>query len=264
MVHVRFLSAFIASVALFLLAGCTGDTYLTGPDLLDDEEDLFEEFDGATLQVYSPLPAEIVFLEDGIALDAEIISADGEVMEFEDIVWETDTEFEPIHVGTYTEMDLDWGIHTFTVTAELPNGDRLQTLIGGVRIQGRHTGVYSGNFAINIDIEFQGTPITASCLGGLDFVVDMSGENIHGEDGQCTINLFIMGEMDVNYGVEGAIDDQTAEGDIQINLGLFDVPVGFDGEIDDGQMFTDFEGNIVLFAFTGAIDAHRVSIYVEE
>ena len=255
-----YLIAFLAAAAL---SGCTGETFLSGPDVLVEPEDEFPEFDGATLAVHSPVSADILFVEDDVYLDAEVIDSDGVPMDFDDIVWETDQEDGPIATGRVADVGLDWGIHAFTVTADLPNGDRLQTVLGGVRIQGRHTGIYSGNFQINIDAEFQGTPITAACLGGLDFVVDMSGETLLGEDGSCTINLFVMGEFDVGYAVEGEIDDDDANGAVQVDLGFFDLPVGWEGGFDDDSLYGEFAGTAILFDFTGSIDAHRVSLYVD-
>lgn len=261
----------IALIAL-VLAGCQGETYLSGGDCLpqpgDDDDsadidDQFTEFDGSTLHVYSPLPAGIFYLEDDMELDAEVLDTDGEPLDFEDIIWETDLDDDVILEGMSGDVELDWGIHTITVTADLPNGTRLQTILGGIRVQGVNTGIYSGNFAMNIHAEYQGTPITASCLGGLDFVVEMDGETLIGDSGQCTINLIIMGEMDVNYGVEGEVDDDEVTGDIQLDLGFFDLPVGYDGTIEDGEIYAEFGGSVILFDFDGNIDAHRVSPYVD-
>jgi hypothetical protein len=270
MSRLRLLIVLLALLALALL-GCQGETYLTGGDCLpsgddDDSADVEEqhpEFDGSTLAVYSPLPAGIFYLENDMELDAEVLDADGEPLDFDDIIWETDLDDDPILEGKNGDVELDWGIHTLTVTADLPNGTRLQTVLGGIRVQGEHTGIYAGNFAMNIDIEYQGTPITASCLGGLDFVVEMDGETLIGDSGQCTINLVIMGEMDVSYSVDGEIDGGDVTGAIQLDLGFFDLPVSYDGSIDDGDIYAEYGGSVVLFEFNGNIDAHRVSPYVD-
>ena len=259
----RFFQVLIALAALSL-AACQGDVTLTGPDLLDDEEEDLPEFDTATLAVHSPQYADIVFLEEAFVLDAEVLDGDGVPMEFDDITWELNDEEAPLYEGAYGEVDLEHGIHNFTVTANLPNGDRLVTQIGAVRVQGRHSGIYTGDFQLNIDADFQGTPITASCLGGLDFIIDMAGETIIGDDGGCTVNLFILGEMDIAYGLNGDVGDINVAGDLSINLGFFDLPVGYEGEIGDGELYAGFEGTAILFDFTGAIDASRVSLYVEE
>ncbi len=261
----------IAFLAAFGLLGCQSETPLSyggtppGEEEPDDEEpeDLFPEFDGATLEVYSPQSAEIIFLEDGITFDAEIIGVDGDVLDFDEIVWETDQEFGPIFEGTYGESFMDWGIHTFTITAELPNGDRLQTVLGGVRIQGRHTGVYAGNLAMNVDMEFQGTPVNAACNGGLDFVIDMAGEVLSG-GGQCSIALVIIDPIDVTYEVNADVEDDEAIGDVGIDIGFFALPIGFEGEFEgDSDLHADFEGGLLGFNMAGTLDAHRLSVYVD-
>ena len=247
------------AIVLTLLTGCTGETFLSAGS---DGEEEASEFDGATLSITSPLPAAIYFLDEPVPLEGTVLSADGEVLEFEDIVWTTDVEGE-IATGTNAEAELDWGIKTFTVTADLPNGDRLQTVLGGVRVQGLHTGIYGGNFSISFSAEFEGTPITASCLGGLNFVVDMSGEVLVGDQGSCTVNLLVIGEFDVGYGVEADVADDSADGNIQINTGFIDIPVAFEGNFEEESLSADFEGNAFLFEFDGQLQANRLSLYVD-
>ena len=259
---IAFRSLLALAAGLLLLSGCGADTFLSGGNDGDDDDDTFPEFDGATLSVASPESAGIYLLDEGMGLEAEILSAEGDVLDFEDIIWETDAEGE-IAVGTSEEANLDWGIKTVTVTANLPNGDRLQTVLGGIRVQGRHTGVYAGNLAFNMHADFQGTPITASCLGGLDFIVDMSGEVLVGDESSCTINLLIMGEMDIGYGVEADVDENSAEGNIQLNTGFIDIPVGFEGAFEDEGHYAEFEGNAFVFDFDGSLEAHRLSLYVD-
>jgi hypothetical protein len=247
------------AITLFLLTGCTGETFLSaGPG----GEEEASEFDGATLSITSPLPAAIYFLNEPVPLEGSVLSADGEVLDFEDIVWTTDVEGE-IATGTNAEAELEWGIKTFTVTADLPNGDRLQTVLGGVRVQGLHTGIYGGNFSISFNAEFEGTPITASCLGGLNFVVDMSGEVLIGDQGSCTVNLLVVGEFDVGYGVEADVAEDSADGNIQINTGFIDIPVGFEGNFEEESLSAEFEGNAFLFDFDGELQANRLSLYVD-
>ena len=85
------------AAALSLLSGCGADTFLSGGNDNDDD-DAFPEYDGATLSVTSPESAGIYLLDEGMALEAEVLSADGDVLDFEDILWETDSEGE-IAVG---------------------------------------------------------------------------------------------------------------------------------------------------------------------
>ena len=264
--------SWIAFLAAFGLLGCQSETPLSyggAPPEEEEEpeeeepEELFPEFDNATLEVHSPASAEILFVEDMVQFDAEIVGEDGEVLDFDEIVWETDQAFAPIFEGNFGESFMDWGIHTFTVTANLPNGDRLQTVLGGVRIQGRHTGVYAGNLAMNVDMEFQGTPVNAACNGGLDFVIDMSGELLGG-GGQCAIALVIIDPIDVTYEVNADVEDDRADGNVGIDIGFFALPIGFEGDFEgDGQLHADFEGGLLGFNMAGTLDAHRLSVYVD-
>jgi hypothetical protein len=256
-----FRSFLILTSAVSLLTACGGESFLSNGNG-DGDEDAYPEFDGATLAISSPVSAGVYLLDEGLPLEGEVLSADGDVLDFDAIVWETDAEGE-IAVGTAEEADLNWGIKTVTATATLPNGDRLQTVLGGIRVQGRHTGIYAGNLAINLHADFQDTPITASCLGGLDFIVDMSGEVLLGEEGSCTINLIIMDEMDIGYAVEADVSDDSADGSIQINTGFIDIPVGFEGNFEDEQLYAEFEGNAFLFDFDGNLTANRLSLYVD-
>lgn len=247
---------------VFLLSACTGETFLSATGDGEEEVNEYPEFDGSYLQVLSPAPSSIHLLGEGLPLTAQIISSEGDVLEFEDVHWESNVEGE-LGTGIDESVDLDWGIKTITATADLPNGDRLQTVIGGVRVQGRHTGIYAGNISINVNAEFEGTPITASCLGGLAFIVDMSGEILIGEESSCTVNLLIIGEFDIGYGVEAAVEEDLADGSIQLNTGFIDVPVAFEGDFEDGKLTADFEGDLFLFDFDGSIDTARLSQLVD-
>ncbi|MEE2827635.1 MAG: hypothetical protein VX498_00485 [Myxococcota bacterium] len=258
MSHVSFIRLATLTCTLALTSACASEAFLS----TSNDEDLFPEFDGATLEVLSPQPAGIFLLDEAVSLEARILSSEGEVMDFESILWETDEEGS-IAEGSSQEVWLDWGIRTVTVTAALPNGDRLQTILGGIRVQGRHTGIYGGDLAINLNAEFEGTPITASCLGGLNFIVDMSGEILEADEGSCTINLLVMGEMDIGYGVQAEVSDDLADGNIQINTGFFDLPIAFEGGFEDDELTAEFEGDAFVFSFDGSLSARRLSPYVD-
>jgi len=247
------------------LTGCQ-DAFLSpapGATPTPEPEPEFPEFDEATLVVHSPASASILFVDEDIELDAEILDADGEPLEFDEIIWESSLEDEPIFEGASGDVNLDWGLHEFTVTANLPNGDRLQTVIGGVRVQGEHSGIYAGSMNISVQLEFQGTPINALCAGGLDFTVDMSGESMRGGGG-CTVNLVVIEGFDLSYEIDAEVDEDEADGDVGIDIGFFALPIGFDGSFTDvGHFEAVFDGQILTFALEGEIDANRVSPYVD-
>ena len=259
----------IASICLalalpLLLIGCS-DVMLAGG--ADGDEELaaasFPEFDGATLQVSEPVSGTIVLLDEGLALEAEVVSASGTTMDFDAIVWTTDQHEDVLLEGRSGTTELDAGIHAITATAELPNGDRLQTTLGGVRVQGLHTGIYSGSLNMALSGEFQGTPITTSCAGALDFVVDMYGEVMAGA-GQCSLSLLVLGNMDVAYDVDGNIDDDDAAGNVSVDVGFFPLDLTWEGGFEsEDQLLGSFGGQMLMFAMEGTIDAHRVSPYVD-
>jgi hypothetical protein len=91
----------------------------------------------------------------------------------------------------------------------------------------------------------------------------MSGEVLIGEEGSCTINLLIMGEMELGYGVEAEVAEDSAAGSIQLQTGFIDLPVAFEGNFEDEELNAEFEGNLFLFAFDGSINADRLSPYVD-
>lgn len=263
-------SLLVLFAALFALTGCRSETSLTGGtpppgDEIEEEEEEedFSHFDGASLMVYSPISADILDLHEGQYLDAEILDADGVPMDFDDIIWESDQVDGAIHIGMAADVSLPAGIHQFTVTADLPNGSRLQTILGGVRVQAEHTGVYAGQVTINVEMEFQGTPVNAQCVGGLDFVVDMWGETFGGA-GQCSINLVVIPGFDVSYNIDADIFGDDVDGNVGINVLFFDLPIGFEGGFDgEGNVGAPFEGGLLGINLSGGFDAHRVSLYVD-
>jgi len=254
-----------------LLAACGSDTMLIGNGNATDEagdavgvdEETFPEFDGATLVVHEPISASIHLVDQPLLLSAEVLGMDGEVLDFEAIVWTSDQIEDELLEASTGESELPFGIHAITATADLPNGDRLQTTLGGVRVQGEHTGIYAGNMNIALSGDFQGTPISASCVGGLDFIVDMSGELLGG-DGQCTVDLLVLGSFDVAYNLSANIDEHEADGDVAVDMGMFPLSLGWTGEFDEeSALLGGFEGGMMLFDMEGSVEADRISLYVD-
>ena len=245
------------------LLGCS-DTMLSGPG--GDEvstEDAFPEFDGATLELMSPLSGDILMLDEDVEFEAVVLSATGEPMDFELISWSTDQDPEFAEEGLEVSAPLEPGIHAITATAELPNGDRLQSTQGGVRVQGVHTGIYAGSLIMELSGEFQGTPITTNCAGALDFVVDMEGQVIDGS-GECSLSLVVLGSIDVAYNVNGDIDDNDAAGNVSVDVGFFPLDLDWEGGFEDQDDLTgSFGGELLMFDMEGTINAQRLSPYVD-
>jgi hypothetical protein len=257
--------AFLLTLLPLILLGCS-ETTLSGPGADEGEvptEDAFPEFDGATLELISPLSGEILMLDEDAGFEAVVLSAAGEPMDFELISWSTDQDPEFSEEGREVSAPLESGIHAITATAELPNGDRLQSTHGGIRVQGLHTGIYAGSLIMELNGEFQGTPITTNCAGALDFVVDMEGEVIDGS-GECSLSLVVLGSIDVAYNVNGDIDDDDAAGSVSVDVGFFPLDLDWEGGFEDqDDLIGSFSGELMMFDMEGTIDAHRLSRYVD-
>jgi hypothetical protein len=242
-------------------AACSGDAYVRSTDTINTEGAGFE---GASLIVHSPASASINYTEFGLELSAEVLNADGEPIEFEDITWTFARDEDPAFVGLESVLDLDYGIYDLTVTADLPGGSRLQTNLSSIRMQGERTGIYAGNLLMAADMDFQGTAFTATCLGGMTFVVGMDGETLHG-DGGCSMILVIIDPIDVAYALGGEVDGADASGAIGLDLaGFFEIPVDWEGSFEGEDFSAGFAGSAILFEFEGSIDATRISEYVDE
>ena len=104
--------------------------------------------------------------------------------------------------------------------------------------------------------------LTASCVGGLDFIVDMWGRVMDG-GGECSINLMIMDPFDLNYSIDGAITQNDAAGDVELSLGFLPVAFDWQGTFSNDRLQGEFEGDSFLFKLKGTIDARRLTRYVD-
>ncbi len=253
----------LASVLSFPIAiasiACSGDAYVSSTEKIDT----FPEFEEASLVVTSPAPASVNYTELGLQLAATVVDVDGEPLEFTDITWTFAGDEEATFVGTDTVLDLEYGIYDLVVNADLPDGSRLQTNLPALRMQGERTGIYAGNLELSAALEFQGTPINTGCVGGMTFIVGMNGETIRG-DGGCSMIVVIMDPIDVSYQLGGEVDGANAAGDIGLDLGFFDLPVGWEGGFDGEAFNAAFAGSAILFDFEGAINATRITEFVDE
>lgn len=220
------------------------------------------QYAGATLVVHSPSSASVFEIGQPMELNAEIISAEGEVLPIEAIHWTSHLADAGIFEGTQGEVFLDIGKHDITASVDLPNGDRLDWTNGGVRVQSPNTGIYAGSVTISVSGEFQETPLTASCTGAIDFVVDMAGD-VMGGSGSCMIELVVMDGFEVSYDVLGNIDGDDVSGNVQVSTGFFPIPVAWEGQFDDGNLLGGFDGDLMVFQFEGLVQARKVTPYIE-
>ncbi len=112
------------------LTGCVSENMVRSPT----DDVATPSWQHAELVVHSPSSPSFVFIGEPLILSSEIIADDGTQVEFDEVIWTSDLEGE-IYRGREGEAFLDFGVHTITAWAELPNGDRLQATYGGVRVQ---------------------------------------------------------------------------------------------------------------------------------
>jgi hypothetical protein len=226
-------------------------------------------YDDAYLDVASPLPAALYETIDGkLPLEGRVYGADGTLLPFKDVRWEVRELGTEVFVGRNGEVTTGFGVFTFDVSAALPNGDRLATTVGGVRVQHPRAGIYAGSVAVDAVLTGLQLPLSSSCLGSLVFDVGLDGRVIGG-DGGCTLAFPIGGlSFDLAYTFEGNIVDPDASGDLLVDAGFFDIPLGWEGAFNpSGTLEGTFDGvGLALFGYgfdlSGTIVADRITPYV--
>lgn len=229
-----------SSALLALTIACTSDEW-PPPEDDDDSGDEGESSSGgeaiagARLVVFEPESPSIHYIGESVPLLAEVHDANGVVLGFDDIVWNADAVGPTLHVGADGEVELSPGLYQIMATATLPDGDHLQATIGGVRVQSRWTGNYSGNVTMVLSVMFQGIPLSPACVGALELRVDYDGETIDVTDGTCSLNAIIT-TFDVTYTIDGQFHNGVGEGTIDYEIGgLFKLSFDWTGAfVEDG------------------------------
>jgi hypothetical protein len=236
-----------------------GDTEDTTP-----EED-YSEFDGASLVIHEPASGDFLPYGETASFSAEVIGADGNTLDFDDIVWTSDIDDAWTLTGRDLSDDsLDVGTHALTAEASLPNGDRLAYTIGGVLVQSAYTGVYTGTLTVDVAADYNGTTYAAGCSGAITLVVDVYGETATGDAG-CLISLFGY-DLDTTYVFDLENDDGSLSGTAGLDLSFYTLDIDTTGDIsDDGVATLSFATDIYGYGdLTGEVEATRVSRDVSE
>lgn len=216
-------------------------------------------WDDGLLRITSPRSGDFLEIESPQELKAELTGPDGEIWEYDEIIWTTDQATEWTATGPSIEnATLTPGLHELTAEVILPNGDRLAHTIGGVRVQSRYTGTYAGLFSANV--ETQG--IAAPCSGSAVVVVDVLGEKALGNAGCVAglqgfeIELSFVIDLDNNLGELSGV----AGADL---FGLFQFDFPAEGTLDptgaglDLTFGGDAAGQLLV---DGRVVAPRVSL----
>ncbi len=261
-----------ALVSFTLAAACTPD-YSTGKvddgavdgtdevEPGEDEDDGLdpEDFDGATLSIRSPADGAFLPLGEPVTFEAELLDADGAPLDYDDITWTTSLDADWAAVGLSAELDdLPVGQHTFRATAILPNGSQVTDAVGGVLVQHEAAGVYAGNMILDATGEYEGTPITTSCVGGAVITVDAYGE---GATGQSTCVLSLLGfNQEATHVFELEISGDELFGSASVDLGFVGVDFDAEGELDDGVLEASWADNLYGFVeLEGTLEVERVT-----
>jgi hypothetical protein len=259
--------------ALSLTLGCRSDNELksgegavdatVGADEeLEEEEEDFSMYDGATLVIISPESGQFLPWEEEADFEAVVFDADGRALPFEEIYWSSNVDNTWAKLGQDFEDDsLDVGTHAITAVADLPNSSRLVHTAGGVLVQHVDAGIYTGDMRVGVTIEFEGTPIGTSCIGGATIIVDAYGETALGES-TCTIDLLGYAEFDLRHEFDFELDQEEMEGEALIAFDLigFDLPFASEGAIGDGDIYATWSGSMLGIAdIEGTLEVGRVT-----
>jgi len=231
-----------------------------GDSVVQEEED-FSQFDGATLEVLSPESGEFLPWEEEYRFEAVIYSADGEVLEFDEIEWASNSDDKWTPFGSlFLNDELDVGMHTLYATANLPNGDRLVYAVGGVRVQSRYAGTYAGTLTINATMGSDQGDFSVGCAGAVTLVVNATGEQINGEAG-CILSL--QGQtIETNYVLDVYNADGSLEGSAAVDFWGWQIPMDFTGEANTaGTVTGGFASSIMGYLdLEGLLEAERISL----
>ncbi len=219
-----------------------------------------DPFEDATLLVVSPASGSFLPIEDPQAFEALLLAKDGSALDGGDIEWSTALDPSWSALGeAFDDEPLDVGLHDVTAFIELPNGDRLSYTVGGVLVQSKFAGTYSGLFTV--DGAYNGIVFTCSGTGTTE--VEPYGVKITG-DADCLVSILgidlplaFLFDLD---NADGVVDG-TAGADI---FGLFTYDFPASGTLEplaDG-LSIDFAGSVPFtgVSIDGSYDAERVSL----
>lgn len=218
-----------------------------------------EVYDFARLEIIEPESATIHWLGEPVHLLAQVTDPDGILLDVDEVAWVDDGNERTLLDALEGNVELDAGIYDLGAVAHLPNGDRLRTTVGGVRVQARWTGEYDGELVLAIEASLPGGgPLTLRCEGPLHFVVSLDGRDAPVDDGSCTIS--VLGQsFEGTYATEMVIYPAglvrgTVSFAFDTPLGAFDLPIEWAGAFYDDRFSAGLEGTVEL-PFIGAADA---------
>lgn len=228
----------------------------TGSDGAEDED--FSAYDGAVLEILSPASGSFLPLGEPADFEAVLTDVDGNELEFDEVLWTSNLDADWSATGLSAELsDMPAGMNSFTAVAALPNGDRVADAVGGVVVQAEDTGVYAGNMVLIASGDYNGTPISASCVGGAIVTVAADGETASGSS-NCVISL-----LGFSQEAPHAFEFELADGEVtgSAALDLF-IPISFEvaGDVGDGSIQASWASNVLGYLdLEGSLEVERVT-----
>jgi hypothetical protein len=261
-------------VALGCFLGCTSDEW--PPNERDDDADESGSSDtaeptpaGVRIEVFEPRSPSIHYVGDTVPLIAEVRDAFELPFPYDEILWRAEGYEPTLLVGPEGDVELPPGIYDITATARMEDGDVLVATVGGVRVQTRWTGTYSGNVTMIMAAMFQGIPVAPQCTGPLTLRVEHDGETVAIGGGTCSLNALIL-QLEAEYTIEGTFSNGTGTGTIDYDLGgFFNLSFEWTGAFADDAFLGSFGGDTSFpligdIAVTGRFDAPLESPWLEE
>jgi len=254
--------------------GCTSDEW-PYQEQQDDAEDSGSSDTGmptpagVRIEVFEPGSPSIHYIGDDVPLIAEVRDAFELPFAYDEILWRAEGYEPTLLIGAEGDVELPPGVYDITATARLDNGDNLVATVGGVRVQTRWTGTYSGNVTMILAAMFQGIPVAPQCTGPLTLRVEHDGDTVAIGGGTCSLNALIL-QLDAAYTIEGTFSNGTGAGTIDYDLGgLFNLSFDWVGAFADDTFLGSFGGDTSFpligdIAVTGRFDAPLESPWLEE
>jgi hypothetical protein len=230
----------------------------------DEADDPLDDIDwtGATLQVLSPSAGEVLPYGETTVFAAEVLDLEGNPTPFEALEWVSSVGDWSAQGPELEVDDLDAGQHTIWVEAVLPDGTRLNSSLGGIRVQHPDAGTYVGNLVVDIAGEFNELPITASCVGAAVLEIDAYGETATGES-TCVVGLLGFSTEAIHVFDFEVFGDEVG-GMVSLDLTFFQIEFDVTGLLGDELISADWEADYAgLVDVTGTMELERVSTEVD-
>lgn len=239
--------------------GTDGDGATDGED---EEEELSEEerelWAGASLAILSPSPSAFLPYGEDATFEAVLLDADGQTIDFDDISWSSDVGDWEAAGSLFEDDALELGHHTLTATAELPDGARLASQVGGILVQDERAGTWVGTLQVDLSFEYEGTPLNASCVGTTFLEVAPEGEGAEGES-TCFLSAVIF-ETDLTHVFSLEFDGDDVSGEAAIDIFGFELAFPAEGDVQDRELLVSWSGELLGYAdLTGTLSLEQIS-----